>query len=142
MKTRDSHSEVEAGQPVDRRKISDEEAGFVRRDVLHQLASGLVSHLQVVDLASCLAPCHLAGAEDQETVASLVVKRTLEAVTVLAGLNHLVTTGGQHLSLVIAGPAVENPIVLGGEGSVSQHAHCQVSLVLILGNLGRQKSVL
>ena len=135
---KNSHSEVEPGQPVERGEICDEEAWFVRRDVLDQLAGGLVPHLQVVDLA----PAHLAGAEDQQTVACLVVERTLETVTGpgLTGLNHLVATRSQHLALLITGPAVEQAVVLGGEGAVPQQAHGQVILVLRLGYLVEDNS--
>ena len=75
-------------------------------------------------------------------MACLVVERTLEAVTGpgLTGLNHLVATRGQHLALLIAGPAVEQAVVLGGEGAVPQHAHSQVILVLRLGYLVEDNS--
>ena len=85
-KNKNSHSEVEPSQPVERGQVCDEEPGLVRCDVLDQLAGGLVPDLQVVDLA----PAHLPGAEDQQAVAGLVVEGAGQVGGGLTGLDHLV----------------------------------------------------
>ena len=74
-------------------------------------------------------------------MACLVVEGALQPLTGLAGLNHLVATGLSHLALVVAGPAVEEAVVLGGEGGVAQQGDCQVTAVLLLRNLGGKQSV-
>ena len=91
------HSQVEAGQPVEGRKVRDEEPRPVRGDVLDQFSRGLVPHLQVVDLAGGEVSCR--SAEDQQALPGLIVERAGETTGGVLGLDHLVPARGQALAL-------------------------------------------